>query len=57
MRNFWLKTFQFLFKRVGVKDEFGQSGKSGELMAKYGLTAEKFISEAIKLVETKKTPN
>lgn len=44
-------------KRVGVKDEFGQSGKSGELMAKYGLTAEKFISEAIKLVETKKTPN
>jgi len=41
-------------KRIGVRDQFGQSGKSEELMAKYGLTAEKFIDEAIKLVKIKK---
>lgn len=41
-------------KRVGVRDEFGQSGKAEELMAKYGLTAETFINEAIKLVEAKR---
>lgn len=40
-------------KRIGVRDQFGQSGKSEELMAKYGLTAEKFIDEAVKLVEIK----
>lgn len=40
-------------KRIGTRDKFGQSGKSGELMAEYGLTAEKFIDDAIKLIENK----
>ncbi len=41
-------------KRVGVRDEFGQSGKAPELMEKYGLTAEKFIADAINLLKKKK---
>lgn len=40
-------------KRIGVKDVFGQSGKAEDLMAKYGLIVEKFIDEAVKLVENK----
>jgi transketolase len=38
-------------KRVGVRDQFGQSGKAEELMAKYGLTAEKFIEDALALLK------
>lgn len=34
-------------KLVGVEDTFGESGKPGELMEKYGLTAEK-ICQAVK---------
>jgi len=41
-------------KRIGVRDVFGESGKDTELMTKYGLTAETFICEAIKLVEAKR---
>ena len=40
-------------KRIGVSDVFGQSGQSSELMSKYGLIAEKFVSEALKLIEIK----
>ncbi|HBG49217.1 MAG TPA: transketolase [Cyanobacteria bacterium UBA9971] len=47
------ETLPIPVKRIGVRDQFGQSGKDTELMAKYGLTAEKFIDEAIKLVEFK----
>ncbi len=42
-----------LVKRIGTNDVFGQSGHQAELMSKYGLIAEKFVNEAIKLVETK----
>lgn len=42
-----------LVKRIGTDDVFGQSGQYQELMSKYGLVAEKFVSEALKLIETK----
>ncbi|OGH96643.1 MAG: transketolase [Candidatus Melainabacteria bacterium GWF2_32_7] len=42
-----------LVKRIGVRDEFGQSGKEHELMAEYGLTADKFIYDIIDLIERK----
>ncbi len=41
-------------RRVGVRDEFGQSGEYSELMKKYGLVAEKFMDDALALVEIKK---
>ncbi|OGI01364.1 MAG: transketolase [Candidatus Melainabacteria bacterium GWF2_37_15] len=41
-------------KRVGVRDEFGQSGKYDELMKKYGLVAEVFVNDAIELYNIKK---
>lgn len=34
-----------LLKRVGINDTFGESGKPGELMEKYGLTAENIIAK------------
>jgi len=40
-------------KRIGVCDQFGQSGKAEDLMEKYGLVAEKFIEDAINLVKNK----
>ena len=40
-------------KRIGMKDCFGQSGQEDQLMAEYGLTAEKFISDIINLIERK----
>lgn len=40
-------------KRVGVRDQFGQSGKYTELMSYYGLNADKFINDALKLLEKK----
>lgn len=36
-------------KRIGVRDTFGESGKPDELMAKYGLTAEKIVQAGLKL--------
>ena len=40
-------------KAIGTNDVFGQSGQSSELMSKYGLVAEEFVSEALKLIEIK----
>ena len=40
-------------KRIGTKDCFGQSGNEDQLMAEYGLTAEKFFPDIIKLLEIK----
>ncbi len=40
-------------KRIGVRDEFGQSGKYDELMKKYGLTANVFVNDALGLLERK----
>lgn len=51
--EFLAENTQIPVKRIGVRDQFGQSGKSDDLMAKYGLTAETFIDEAIKLVKNK----
>ncbi len=42
-----------IIKRIGVNDEFGQSGKAEELLVKYGLTAAKFYDEVLTLVEKK----
>jgi len=42
-------------KRVGVRDEFGQSGRYDLLMKEYGLVAEKFMDDALRLIEKKKT--
>ena len=38
--------------RLGVNDEFGQSGSAKELMEAYGLTAEKFCEEARAFLQT-----
>jgi transketolase len=42
-------------KRIGVKDEFGQSGKYDELMKKYGLTAENIAVEALNLLKKRRS--
>jgi transketolase len=41
-------------KRVGVKDMFGESGESTELMVKYGLTAEGIVNAAYNVINRKK---
>jgi transketolase len=40
-------------KRVGIPDVFGESGKSDELMEKYGLTAENIIDAAHDVIRRK----
>lgn len=40
-------------KRIGVRDEFGQSGAYNELMEKYGLIAEKIADQAINIINNK----
>jgi len=42
-----------LLKKIGVQDQFGQSGKADELLVHYGLTKEK-IAEAAREVISKK---
>jgi transketolase len=42
-----------IMKRIGTKDQFGQSGKDTQLMEEYGLTAEKFINDVIELIKKK----
>ncbi len=45
-------------KRVGVKDSFGESGKSEELMKKYKLTRGEIVQQALKAINMKhKTHN
>jgi len=43
--------------RVGVKDVFGESGKPGQLMAKYGLAAADIADAARRAVAMKKYPD
>jgi len=38
---------------VGVKDTFGESGKPGELLEKYGLTAKDIVNAARKATKRK----
>lgn len=42
-------------ERIGVKDIFGQSGKVGPLMERYGLTAKDIVVAAKKAIERKNT--
>jgi len=35
------------FKKIGVQDQFGQSGKAKDLLKEYGLTAE-HIAQALR---------
>jgi transketolase len=41
------------FEMVGVNDSFGESGKPGELMEKYGLTSTAIIEKAMSLLKRK----
>lgn len=40
-------------ERVGVEDTFGESGKSGDLLAKYGLTKEAIMAKVQRVLERK----
>jgi len=40
-------------KRIGIEDTFGESGKPEELLKKYGLSAERIVYEAKKLLGIK----
>lgn len=35
--------------RIGIRDTFGESGKPGQLLEKYGLTAQKIVAAGLKL--------
>ncbi len=41
-------------KRVGVEDKFGKSGKPGELLEWYGLTAKQIVTKVKEVLEIKK---
>ncbi|SHF64020.1 transketolase [Caldanaerobius fijiensis DSM 17918] len=41
-------------RRVGIKDQFGQSGKPDELLKLYHLTPDDIVEEALKAIELKK---
>ena len=40
--------------KVGIKDTFGESGKPGELLAKYGLTTQAIVEHSKKAISLKK---
>ncbi|MGB9813413.1 MAG: transketolase family protein [Thermovenabulum sp.] len=42
-----------LLKRIGIEDTFGESGKPEELLKMYGLTVDRIVSEAKKLLKLK----
>ncbi|KYO65269.1 transketolase family protein [Thermovenabulum gondwanense] len=42
-----------LVKRIGIEDTFGESGKPEELLKKYGLTVERIVCEAKKILGIK----
>ncbi|MCL1876839.1 transketolase family protein [Candidatus Saccharibacteria bacterium] len=44
---------KFLLHRIGINDQFGQSGTAEELLKHYGLTAENIVSTAIELVQNR----
>ncbi|NHI92308.1 MAG: transketolase family protein [Candidatus Lokiarchaeota archaeon] len=43
-----------IMKRIGIQDEFGQSGDPYELLKHYGLTTEKILDESKKLINLKR---
>ncbi|WP_052296046.1 transketolase family protein [Thermodesulfobium narugense] len=49
--------FPVAMARVGIRDQFGQSGKSLDLLKHYQLTSEDIAKEALKLLETKRKAN
>ena len=40
-------------KQLGIKDEFGQSGKGPELLEHYGLTKENIVAYAKEVISKK----
>ncbi len=40
--------------RIGMKDEFGKSGKPEELFKKFGLNADNIVTQVKKALELKK---
>jgi len=43
-----------LMGRIGIKDEFGRSGKAEELMKIYGITADDIVKKVKELIKSKK---
>ena len=41
-------------QRVGIRDTFGESGRPGELLSKYGLTSENIIKAVKEVLRRKK---
>lgn len=41
--------YPVLMRRIGTRDTFGESGESGELMTKYGLTANNIANKVLEL--------
>ncbi|WP_427340379.1 transketolase family protein [Caloranaerobacter sp. DY30410] len=48
-----VENYPVVVERIGIKDTFGESGNSDELLVKYGLTAENIV-EAVKRVIARK---
>ncbi len=52
--EFLAENYPVPLERVGVKDRFGESGRSEELYKKFGLTAESIVAAAKKVIKRKK---
>ena len=48
--GFLSETLPTKVKRIGMKDEFGQSGTAGELLDFYGMRAKNIVAEALSIV-------
>ncbi len=48
------ENYPCLMKRIGMKDRYGESGKSSELYKKYGLDAESVAEEVKRMVKKKR---
>ncbi len=49
--------FPVAMSRMGIRDQFGQSGKPADLLKQYQLTAEDIAKEALRLLETRRKAN
>ena len=48
-------TVPTLVRRVGMPDQFGESGQAAELLDQYGLRAERIVREALHIIDGKTT--
>ena len=48
------ESYPVMMRRVGTMDTFGESGEHGELMIKYGLTANNIANKALELIDVSK---